>query len=34
MQQRTRWAGKSVGIALTGGNVDAAIFAQVLSQPA
>ena len=32
IQQRTRWAGKSVGVALTGGNVDAAMFAQVLSQ--
>jgi threonine dehydratase len=34
IQQRTRWAGKSVGVALTGGNVDAAMFAQVLSRAA
>jgi threonine dehydratase len=32
MQQRTRWQGKEVGVALTGGNVDSAVFAQVLSQ--
>ncbi|CAN7239357.1 threonine dehydratase [Variovorax sp. LjRoot130] len=32
MQQRSRWQGKTVGIALTGGNVDAAMFAEVLSQ--
>jgi threonine dehydratase len=31
MQQRERWRGKSVGIALSGGNVDAAVFAQVLA---
>ncbi|CAN7769093.1 threonine dehydratase [Variovorax sp. LjRoot178] len=32
MQQRSRWQGKTVGIALTSGNVDAAMFAEVLSQ--
>lgn len=32
MQQRSRWQGKTIGIALTGGNVDAAMFAEVLSQ--
>jgi threonine dehydratase len=32
MQQRSRWQGKTVGIAVTGGNVDAAMFAGVLSQ--
>ena len=31
-QQRTRWQGKTVGIALTGGNVDAGMFAGVLSE--
>ena len=31
-QQRSRWRGKTIGIALTGGNVDAAMFAGVLSQ--
>lgn len=31
MQQRERWQGRSVGVALTGGNVDSAVFASVLS---
>jgi threonine dehydratase len=31
MQQSSRWRGKHVGTALTGGNVDAAVFAEVLS---
>lgn len=31
IQQRERWQGKSVGIALTGGNVDSAVFARVLA---
>jgi threonine dehydratase len=31
MQQRGRWQGRSVGVALTGGNVDSAVFARVLS---
>jgi len=31
MQQRGRWQGRSVGVALTGGNVDSAVFAKVLS---
>jgi threonine dehydratase len=31
MQQSARWQGRSVGVALTGGNVDSAVFAQVLS---
>jgi threonine dehydratase len=31
LQQSSRWRGKRVGIALTGGNVDAALFAEVLS---
>jgi threonine dehydratase len=30
-QQRERWRGKTIGIAVTGGNVDAAMFAGVLS---
>ena len=29
--QRERWAGRSIGVALTGGNVDSAVFAQVLA---
>jgi threonine dehydratase len=33
MQQSARWQGRSVGVALTGGNVDTAVFAQVLSHP-
>ena len=31
MQQRDRWRGRTVGIALSGGNVDAAMFAEVLA---
>ena len=31
MQQRERWLGRTVGVALTGGNVDGAVFSQVLS---
>jgi threonine dehydratase len=31
-QQRSRWQGRTIGIALTGGNVDAAMFAEVLAQ--
>jgi threonine dehydratase len=30
LQQRERWAGRSVGIVLSGGNVDSAVFARVL----
>jgi threonine dehydratase len=30
IQQRERWAGRSVGVALSGGNVDSAVFARVL----
>jgi threonine dehydratase len=33
MQQSARWQGRSVGVALTGGNVDSAVFARVLSHP-
>jgi threonine dehydratase len=29
--QQARWRGKTVGVALTGGNVDSAVFARVLS---
>jgi threonine dehydratase len=32
MQQRERWRGHTVGVPLTGGNVDTAVFASVLSQ--
>jgi threonine dehydratase len=31
IQQRARWPGQAAGVALTGGNVDSAVFAQVLS---
>jgi threonine dehydratase len=31
LQQRTRWAGKRVGITVSGGNVDSEVFARVLS---
>lgn len=31
MQQRERWRGKTVGVTVSGGNVDAAVFAQVLA---
>ncbi|MCW7539560.1 threonine dehydratase [Aquabacterium sp. A7-Y] len=30
LQQRERWQGRKVGIALTGGNVDSGVFARVL----
>lgn len=33
MQQQERWRGKTVGIAVSGGNVDAAMFAGVLTGP-
>ena len=31
MLQRERWAGRCIGLPLTGGNVDSAVFAQVLA---
>jgi threonine dehydratase len=31
MQQQERWRGRTVGVPLTGGNVDSAVFARVLS---
>jgi threonine dehydratase len=31
LQQRARWAGKRIGIALSGGNVDSNVFAGVLA---
>jgi threonine dehydratase len=31
LQQRRRFAGRSLGLALTGGNVDRALFARVLA---
>jgi threonine dehydratase len=31
LQQRERWRGKSVGLALSGGNVDRSVFASVLA---
>jgi threonine dehydratase len=31
MQQAERWRGKTVGVPLTGGNVDSAVFSRVLS---
>ena len=30
LQQRERWAGRTIGLALTGANVDSAVFARVL----
>lgn len=30
LQQRGRWAGRCIGLTLSGGNVDSAVFAQVL----
>ena len=30
LQQRERWAGRCIGLPLTGGNVDSAVFARVL----
>ena len=32
IQQRERWQGQSVGVALSGGNVDSDVFARVLAQ--
>lgn len=32
IQQKDRWQNKTVGVSLSGGNVDAALFTQVLSQ--
>jgi threonine dehydratase len=34
LSQRERWAGRSIGIALTGGNVDTDVFARVLGEAA
>jgi threonine dehydratase len=31
IQQRSRWQGRTVGVALTGGNVDSEMFSQVLA---
>jgi len=31
LQQRERWAGRSVGVPISGGNVDSAVFAKVLA---
>ena len=33
MLQRERWRGRRIGVALTGGNVDTAVFARVLAGP-
>ena len=33
-QQKERWRGKTVGVALSGGNVDADMFAGVLGRSA
>jgi len=30
-QQRERWKGRTIGVPLTGGNVDSAVFSRVLS---
>ena len=34
LQLRQAFAGRSLGLALTGGNVDREVFARVLAQPA
>ena len=34
LQQRQRWAGRTVGITISGGNVDSDLFAKVLSASA
>jgi len=31
LQQRTRWAGRTIGLVLSGGNVDSDVFARVLN---
>ena len=31
MQQRERWKGRTVGVPLTGGNVDSVVFSRVLA---
>lgn len=31
LQQRSRWAGREIGVTLTGGNVDSEVFARVLA---
>ena len=31
LAQQTRWAGRRIGVALSGGNVDSAVFAEVLA---
>jgi threonine dehydratase len=31
LQQRERWAGRRIGLSLSGGNVDSAVFARVLA---
>lgn len=33
LQESTRWAGRRVGVVLTGGNVDRLVFARVMSVP-
>ncbi|TFY98427.1 threonine dehydratase [Ramlibacter humi] len=32
LQRKERWAGRTIGVALTGGNVDSPVFARVLTQ--
>jgi threonine dehydratase len=34
LQQRDRWRGRRIGVTLCGGNVDRAVFAQVLKEDA
>ena len=31
LQQRDRWAGRAIGLTLSGGNVDSDVFARVLA---
>jgi threonine dehydratase len=33
LQQRDRWRGRRIGVTLCGGNVDRALFSQVLAGP-
>jgi len=33
LQQRDRWRGRRIGVTLCGGNVDRALFSQVLADP-
>ena len=34
LQQRGRWAGRRIGLPISGGNVDSDVFARVLAEAA